>query len=477
MQKNEDKRKSRKKRRAPGMGAGLVSIVTILALLCGGALGYIWGANDPSGEQALADARARIEELEFEILVMLSDTSGDAPDYAPDFGEDGNAELSGAVIADTEAADIVVVAEFTGGTVLSDEAEAEYARRVSSFALGGADMRGYSRTAIYSSVLEDLVGEKVAYLKAQELGFTDISAADEADIVAKAQEMFDQQVDFYVDFVSANNAGDERARAETAAFLEQNEGVTPETIAAELRRSLWEEKLFKHITDSVTVIGADITAAYQEQEQAQEQLFNADYTEFEQALAGGDLILYYPEGLRLMKRMFFALDVDSASRLSEIDAELETLDSAADADKIAALTAEREALFETCEKRAAEALKKLDAGGDFESIAEEYANTDAYSESGVYVSEKSTVWSDEFIEACMAISTQGEHSPVVRTGDGVSIILYASEVQPGAVPLNTVNAEMTESTRESAKFEAYELALQGWISEANPTYYPERIIQ
>jgi hypothetical protein len=56
-------------------------------------------------------------------------------------------------------------------------------------------------------------------------------------------------------------------------------------------------------------------------------------------------------------------------------------------------------------------------------------------------------------------------------------VLFVQNVQPGAVPLSQVNAEMTQATLDSARFEAYEVAHQGWIAAANVKYYPERLLE
>lgn len=467
----------KKKRRGQGVPFGLVTLLVVLALVCGGVAGYLGGAKFSGAARKLKEAQATIADYELTLMEMYSDEFEKAAKTdQSSFDSKANAALSGAVSV-SDSAEPVVVAEYTGGTVMSDEAVREFQTTLSNYALEGTDVT-QTASAILDTVLENLVGDKVAYQKAVEKGYTTLTDDDRAQIAAKAQAAFDETVDFYLDIVREDGMTDDDVYAAAVKYLADNEGYTIDTVTQTTEDHWWYDKLYADVVSGVSVTADQINAAYNEQLAQQQTLFTQTPKEFENALLNGDMILYYPEGYRTVKQILFELDDTAKARVSEIAEQLKT---ETNQDTIAQLNAELNELYAPAEAKAKEAAQKIKDGSNFDEMMQQYSDDDelnngAFSSTGYYVAQNSVMWPEDFISACMALANPGDVSNPVRSDGGVHIIQFVANVQPGAVPLSQVNAQMTQSTLESAQFEEYQSQLQTWLSQANVKYYPERIL-
>ena len=173
-----------KHHRAPqpqGVPFSLVALMVVLALLCGCALGYMGGTRLSRTAKDLKQAQQRIEEYDLLLAQLSTDESeneilADLPSQEP-AGDEGLAALSGEEMT-TLAGEPQVVAQFDGGTILSDEAAQRYEAALADSAFSGEDVS--NRTGeILTQVLHDMVGEKLAYQKAQEMGLLPYDEADQ----------------------------------------------------------------------------------------------------------------------------------------------------------------------------------------------------------------------------------------------------------------------------------------------------------
>lgn len=475
MHSEENSTADERKKGGHGVPFGLVTLLVILALMCGGTLGYVSGAKFSQTAKELKEAREEIDSYKMTLMEMYYNESEQAAvDAAAD---EANAALTGDLGSSNEA-EPVVVAEFDGGVVMSDEAVEAYQTALANSALKGTDVTDQAES-ILDDVLADLVGDKLAYLKAQEKGYAEITDEDRAEIADAAQTQFDETVNFYIDIVREEGMSDEDAYNAAVKYLADNENYTIDAVNEDIEANWWQQKLTNEVVSGVSVTSDDIASAYNEREAAQEKLFSESPEEFEYALLNGDLILYYPAGYRTVKHIFFSLDDEGQLRAAEIYDQLAVEEDPATID---ALNAELDTLYAAVEAEAQDVYGEIEAGESFDALMTEYSDDDemnsgAFAQTGYYVSENSVMWSDLFISTCMALENPGDVSTPVRTEGGVHVILYVSNVQSGAVPVSQVNAEITDMTLASAQAAAYAAAQQEWMSGANVMYYPERIIE
>lgn len=456
---------------APKTGTGVIVLITCLALICGVAVGWFCGARFSGTAKELKKAQAQIDEYETALLEMYSeaveietqDDAGDPIDAPVDNGQ-VFADLAGLTSDGDES---VVAVEFAGGAIMSDEAEAACEEALSEYIMAGMDVPE-DLNSVYLDVLAQLAGEKIAAQKAQEMGLTSLSEDDMKRIDEIAQSEYHDTLHIYASTVM-EEGGDHDAAEQAAAEMLEEEGYTLESVKDEIAQYYWFEKLYDSVTSDVSVDPVAITAAYNDRCAAQKAEFDADRSAFEYALFTGELILYYPEGYRLVKLLSFDVDDEAYIQLLDLEEQLET---ASDDDK-PAIEAQIDALYADAAAQADAAYSRVIGGESFDDLLSQLDSS--YGEDGWYVSEDSDMWPQEFVDAAMALALPGDVSEPVKADGTVYIIRYISNVEPGSVPLSTISAQMTADTLEESKDAKFEEQLNAWINEADVTYYPERL--
>ena len=207
--KNQEKRPQsvlKKRRRGSSVPTSLVIVLLILALVMGGLGGFALARSTDPARRELAQLRERNTNME-NILTSIGFTVGEddpdswvmndgelseedalaaiSSDGEEDDGEtvddvadlfDDDAVLSGTL---SEDQDTVVVAEYSGGKVTSDEVIPAYNEEITNMILQGEDAE-----EIAGSVLQDVVtqavGQKLMLKEARDMGLDKLTDADTA---------------------------------------------------------------------------------------------------------------------------------------------------------------------------------------------------------------------------------------------------------------------------------------------------------
>lgn len=490
------KKNRKKKRRRAKIALSATAVLLVFALLFGMVAGYAVGRN--VGAQRLRDAQEQIDAL----TQALQDAAG-VPVYS-DFnealtGENQSAleDLSGQGFADDGVSDLagedallsqmleggaqesVVVAEYAGGSIMSDEAAQLYEEELANLVFAGYSEAEVS-SALLEHVLQELVSERVLEEKAKELGLYDLTEEDQAAIDAQAENEYAGQLAFYRAFVNAEGMSEAEASGAVKSYLEQNEGVTLEGLRAEIAQNWWMQKIYDEITRGVAVDETQIRSTYESLLEEQKASFEANADEYEFAQANGETIVYNLSGYRAVRMLMFALnDVDALENVSALNEEIAALDSVKDAEEIERCRAELNEIYADAEKKAQEALEQLQAGADFDAKLDAGDDAGMYDaalrKTGYYVSENSTLWPKAMIEAAMALENAGDYSGVVRLEDGVCILQYVGEVPAGDVALEDVRSALEETAVQTEKNAVYAAQIEEWLEEAQARYYPERM--
>lgn len=493
-----EKKKGKKKRRRRGVAVPVTAVLLVLALLFGAVLGYAVGRG--VGGRRLEEARALItelsaaleeasaaptydvfeEELTDENRAALENLSGSA--FLADNGDATFLMGEDSLIAadETTAEAPVVVAEYNGGQIMSDEAAREYSEQMAGFIFDG-----YSEEEIADILLDEvlryMVSDRVLEAHAKEMGIYELTDEDRAQIEAEAVENYGEQMEFYRGFVDTKGMTEEEANGAVKAYMQESVGVTLDGLTAELENGWWMQKIYDEMTKDVSVSDAEVQAAYDELLARQKESFEAYPDDFEFAQRNGEIIVYNLSGYRAVRMLLFGFDdLQDGEEAAALLDELKELNPETAAEQIAEYQARLEEIFASLQTRAQEALNELQTGADFcelmERLGEDEGMTDAaLREKGYYVSVDSPLWSQEVISAAMALENAGDISGMVRTADGVCILQYVGEVPAGEVALEEVRAELAQETLEGKRYSAYENQLEQWLEEADAVYYPERM--
>ena len=495
--------KKRRKRRQRRMIATVVIVVVVvllaLAVLAGYGLSRVRSGrqNNPAQdveatieavESTPAPYDAFTEALTNENQQALEALAGENGYYDENanalLGEDAalvEAEGENAQVA--EPIEAVVVAEFGDGEVLmSDEVLEAYSEQMNMYILSGYSEEEIAETLL-DDVMQNMVNDRVLAAHAKELGVYELTDEDRAAIEQQAADLYAEYLVYYRENeVNDANMTEEEANAAAAAYLMEYEGVSYESLLADLETTWWETKLYDAVTADVTVDDFDLQATYDALLAEQKQEFEEYPDDYEFAQMNGETIVYNLPDYRAVKVLLLGIeDENTLAKVYELMDEIAGFGETELTDEeIAEREAELEAIYEEPLARAEEALEQLRDGADMDELilsigADEGMREDHLRETGYYVGEGSLNWSDEFLEAAMALENIGDYSEPVRIEEGVCILQYVGDVPAGDVPMDDVREELGAEALEESRYEVYEAQVQTWIDEADPKYYPERM--
>jgi|GEM_PF-1627329 len=380
--------------------------------------------------------------------------------------------------------------------------------------------------AFKRNLLTSLVNEYVLRQKAEELGFTNLSDEDMAEVnetfladYASYMEQFREQAesDHLNDpSIDVDARMDELARAE----LEKNGQSYDKTYyqyimdraIANLRQSVY---------DQVTVTEDEVKAYYDEQLASQKEAIAEDPTAYEDYANGyADVpALFVPEGYRYATHIlvkFEGLDeeldnrigeiedrkAEIEDRLEEIESEIKALDTSASdyQTRLSALNAEKDELNAendtlTAEydnlvaqrkaaalARAQEAIALLDSGKPWDEISGRFNDDEGtkegglYAETGYLVGPKTTAYYQTFTDEAMNLTEVGQYSKTpVETGYGYHILMLKSLVTPGEVPFENVKDELHDLVLTEKQNEKWQATQEEWVAAAEVKKYEDRV--
>jgi len=393
------------------------------------------------------------------------------------FSEDA---LLGEMLEGGAAQQSVVVAEYKGGTLMSDEVALEYEERLTELVFAGYSEEEVACTLL-DEVLEYMVSDRILEEKAREMGVYELTEADRAEIAREAEAAYEQQLAFYRDFVDTTGMTEEEAKGAVKAFMQENDGATLETLRKELEESWWVQKIYNAITADVNVDEAALQAAYDAKLALQKESFEAYPDDYEYTQMSGEVILYNLEGYRAVRSLLIGFeDAEAMEAVYVLSDEIASLDAEKDAELIAQYKAEMDAYYAQLQPEAQAAADQLAAGAKFEDLLAGIGDDPAMKdmplqETGYYISANSLLYSPEMISAAMALEKPGDVSGLVRIPEGYCILEYLGDVPAGPVALDQVREPLLETTLENARYAEYEKQMNQWLQDAGAKYYPERM--
>ena len=445
-------------------------------------------------------------------------------------------EAANARIAELEALnelykpyyEMQIVAEYgDDGIIWKEDAEAQYNYMANLYNSYGISISGYENE-IKQSVLESMIQVAVLQDKAEELGFTQLSEETQASLEEEAATSFENYVETYKSYFASEDKTDEEVRQETIDYLESSQ-VTEQTLLEFLIKNYADEQLYNHVTEGVTVNDEEVQAAY-DAKIAENQEEYADDFNYNNARTNGETIAWNPEGYRAVKHVLVKFTDEQATRYSDLQSTLTSLNEelealktpetteeptdaaeAADAAEaeataeaeaveaeatpeptpeprseeeiqadISSIGAEIEALYSELMPKAQEVIDAFNAGTEFDALIEQYGEdggmqVEPSKSIGYAVAENSTYWESAFVEGAMAIAEVGQISEPVYGSNGIHIIYYMSDITPGAVAFEEISEAVETECLDAKISETYNNQVTAWIEEAAPVYHIDRM--
>ena len=263
--------------------------------------------------------------------------------------------------------DAQVIIEYDGGgVVFLDDVLAQYTNIESQYSSYGISLADYGYDTVYKEMIaESLLQNAVLEAKASELGLDQLDEETAATLTEEASANFDAYVDSVWDYFASDELTEEEIREDCVAYLESM-GYTTDALYESLVANYVSEQLYNSIVADVAVTEEDVQAAFDEMVAEQESSFADDAT-YNNSRNNGDTIVWNPEGYRAVRHVLIKFTDDQATRYSELqdtldslNDELEALEAAeaeaaeAEASETAADTAETADTTETAEAETAD---------------------------------------------------------------------------------------------------------------------------
>lgn len=331
---------------------------------------------------------------------------------------------------------------FSGGSISVAQAQAAYDELAAIYTEFGIDKATY-HDMLAEEVLANLAEDAILTAKAQQLGVYENSAEDIAAAELEAQNSYDSVVAYYLPYFQDETLTEEEVRANTVEYLE-SEGESYQAILDDILDTLWRNRLYEASTADISLTDDDVRALYDSSLASAQQMYAEDPLMYEYDYASGNVMFWHPEGYREVEYMLIPWS----------DEELEIEDESL--------------RFDALTRRCESLIDRAIAGENLFTLAEEamlndYGTAAVGSEPGMM--------SDSFcaIASRMALND----TQPAADADGVWVIRYVADVTPGAVPYESLQAQLTEAAAETMKLEAYSAMVDQWLAEAEIVTHPE----
>ena len=394
--------------------------------------------------------------------------------------------VSAFALAETAAQTDPVLASACDGemTVTLSEVKTEYDEMLAYYAymysMYGMQVDEYD-TEFQSEIAQMVVGNaidvKVVKRWAEANGY-EMTEERREKIEKAASEQLAEARDYYKEYLSGTGLEGEQLEQMIEEQLATG-GYTLETFV----ESQTVQDIIAYITEKsaegVAVTDEDVRAQFdttiEEKKKSYAESADAFITDY---LTGGPLYVT-PEGVRIVKVIYFEADPEEApAEAAETATAAEATEEApadeirADTEEAAASTTGTAAATEPTEKsadRAANALRQITEKTMTFDEAMKAFNEDSSSEEelnrGYPVAAGSEYYSEEFVKAAMALEKPGDVSGVVETDYGCFIFLYDRDLEPGEAKFEDFAETEKENLLATRKDEAYNALLEQIITD------------
>lgn len=320
-------------------------------------------------------------------------------------------------------------------------------------------------------LLDDYIEAEIIRQQAETMGLYPLTDEELQQAKDDAEAMGQSLTELHQESVKSDVEEDPSLDYDTElnARLEESllqAGVSNGALEAGYVRDTIETKVKEAVTADVQVSDEEVQAWYDEQVATQKEELDAAPSSLS-SVESSTISVYIPEGLRYVKHILIAIPDEAAEEISSLRSDGDT--EGADA--------RLQEELEKIKPKAEEALTKVKAGEDFDSLIAEYGEDPGMesNEQGYLISEDNTSFVEEFITAGMALKNVGDTSDLVASDYGYHIIQYASEKKAGAIPLEDVKTDIYEKLMSEKIESTWEDQLSAWMSEADVVKYENRL--
>lgn len=371
---------------------------------------------------------------------------------------------------------------------INSQYQQSYGITVEQLGMGDTLKRQLVDSAVEQTVLLD---------KAEELGVDQLDEEALKQVAEDVEAQMEQYAQTYASYFHPNEELTDEIRAEAEDYYASNGILTRQMVVDSNTKIAVLDAMRDYAIKGVEVNEEDIQASYDALLAANEENYTTD-SSYNNDRNAGKTIAWNPEGYRAVKQVLIQFDDDQAKRHTELQTQLDSLNSerdsienpAEDADTsalrtlaevdadIAACGMEIESLYAELLPEANEVIDAFNSGEDFDSLIDKYNDDPGMKEgatasAGYAVSADSTVWDPVFTDGAMGIANVGDISEPLYGERGIYIIYYMADIEPGSVPLENILDGVTQNALQEKQDAAYQEKLAEWKEEAQIEYHYE----
>lgn len=386
-------------------------------------------------------------------------------------GSDGESAAIPSVLTADIAADKIIASPGNGASGMDirfDTFLKEYRYFLSGYGFSDDTNEIYADTfrERREYIVSYLINEQIINVKFDEYGLV-LTDEDLERINADVEESRKQMISQLSSTIASSTTEQlsdeqiaEQAEAQYKASLEAC-GITDEDIVSWQTTSEKQNKLTEEINKDFTVEYSEAEERFNTAREAAKEKYEESPETYNTTAYGA---IWLPEGTRSVKQILIMFDEDTLNEVSELRASGD--DEAADA-----LRAERAASLEA---ELAEVRGKIDGGGDFETLMNEYSD-DGDTTVSYTVAPKTGMYIPGFAECVLAIEEVGGVS-VCLTDYGYHIIKYVGEAVVTEEAMKQSTDELYEYLKEAYASSNFNSKMNEWRNEYNYTIERELLL-
>ncbi|MBO4836258.1 MAG: SurA N-terminal domain-containing protein [Clostridia bacterium] len=316
------------------------------------------------------------------------------------------------------------------------QSEQYYAQLMAQFGVSDGSV---DESSVLQTTVENIISGTVIAQKAKELGLDSFTEEEKADLDARAQEEYAQQLETVkTDYLAGSSLDDEALEKAAAGYL-ASAGYTVENIRSSLQSSDVLDRLRSYIVSPVQVTDADLESALADKIAADQSKYAESPNALNTALSGSTTVYYTPAGYRLIRVYSISRQTDDDSSETQSEDPLSL----------------------------AESLQAALSEGQNADVSAEYKE--------YRITTGSTLPDADTAAAAMALESVGQATEILETDKEYRIAVYMEDIPEKTLTLAEVYDDLHAEVLSSAQDSAYNAAVQEWIDKAEVESYLERL--
>lgn len=361
----------------------------------------------------------------------------------------------------TETED-AVIAEIDGTAITRSQLDALYESRYGDYE--PAD--DVEAVDIRMELLDSMLQDRCEQIMLDKLGLDEISDEERASLEEAAKLEFEEYVQYFMYMLNDGTLGQEELHELALSWLESMDMSEDDYVEQYISTAAYD-RLYEYATQDILLTEEELQKYYSDMVDDARATYQASPDDFIACAVYDVPSVYVPEGVRVIRRILVSFDLDQSARYADLISEL-----ASGTD----VSAEIDTLYAELEPRVDEIISHLDNGMSFIEVEQMYSDDATLYDTGLegigyYVCPDCTFWDEELVETALEMVLPGDISNPVRMADGISIFLFESELESGAVPYEDVEDYVVEAAYYMAGNDRYFESLAQWREELGCEIY------